>query len=78
LVIFSTLAAFEFHEKFTDRNARLQYLAELKWKDGFPRTKCKCQSFTTGHQLCTRRCSACRYNESATAYNSFPNLKSNP
>lgn len=73
--MFSTLSAFEFHEKFTDRNSCLQYMAELKWKDGFTCTKCGSKSFTKGYQPFSRRCSACRYDESATAHTIFHNLK---
>ena len=38
--MFSTLSAFEFQQKFSDRNSCLQYLAELKWKDGYVCKKC--------------------------------------
>lgn len=73
LVIFSTLSAFEFQQKFSDRNACLQYLAELKWKDGYACKRCK--SFTKGYHPFARRCAGCRYDESATAHTIFHNLK---
>jgi hypothetical protein len=34
LVMFSTLNAIEFQKQFIDNNSCLEYLAEMKWKDG--------------------------------------------
>ena len=73
--MFSTLSAFEFQQKFTDRNECLQYLAELKWKDGYVCKKCGCKSFTKGYHPFARRCAGCRYDESASAHTVFHNLK---
>ena len=73
--MFSTLSAFEFQQKFSDQNSCLQYLAELKWKDGYVCNKCGCKSFTKGYHPFARRCSSCRYDESASAHTVFHNLK---
>ncbi len=73
--MFSTLSAFEFQKQFSDRNACLQYLAELKWKDGYVCKKCGCKSFTKGYHPFARRCAGCRYDESASAHTIFHNLK---
>jgi len=73
--MFSTLSAFEFQRKFSDRNDCLQYLAALKWYDGYVCKKCGCNSFSKGYQPFARRCSACKYDESASAHTIFHNLK---
>lgn len=73
--MFSTLSIFEFQQEFTERNACFEYLASLKWKDGYACKKCGCSSFTKGYQPFARRCAICRYDESATAHTIFHNLK---
>lgn len=73
--MFSTLSAFEFQNKFSDQHKCLEYLAELKWKDGFVCKKCGWASFTKGYHPFARRCASCRYDESATAHTIFHNLK---
>ena len=73
--MFSTLSIFEFQQRFADGNACFEYLALLKWKDGYCCKKCGCSSFTKGYQPFARRCAFCRYDESATAHTIFHNLK---
>lgn len=75
--MFSTLSTFEFQRHFTDVNSCLAYLCETKWKDGYECRKCKCKEYTKGYQPFARRCKHCRYDESATAYTIFHNLKFN-
>jgi transposase-like protein len=75
LVMFSSLNAFEFQRKFNDASACLEYLAAMKWKDGYMCRKCGCTSYTKGYQPFARRCQRCRYDESATAHTIFHNLK---
>ena len=75
--MFSTLNVFEFHEQFPDATACLDYLANSKWKDGYQCRKCSCDTYTKGYHPFARRCKNCRYDESATAYTVFHNLKFN-
>ena len=75
--MFSTLSIFEFHRYFPDAVTCLSYLAESKWKDGYQCRKCGCNAYTKGYQPIARRCKNCRYDESATAYTVFHNLKFN-
>ena len=75
MVIFSTISTFEFQQQFSNRNACLQYLAGLKWKDGYACKKCGCKSFTKGYHPFARRCAGCRYDEPAPAHTIFHNLK---
>ena len=75
MVTFSTLSAFEFQQKFSDRNACLQYLAGLKWKVGYACKRCGRKSFTKGYHPFAWRCAGCRYDKSAPALTIFHNLK---
>jgi hypothetical protein len=75
--MFSSLNAIEFSRHFSDRDSCLSYLASMKWKDGYTCRKCGCRQYTKGYTLYARRCRLCRYDESATAYTIFHNLKFN-
>lgn len=73
--MFSTLNAIEFQKQFSDSNSCLEYLAEMKWKDGFVCRRCQCTCFTKGYTLFARRCRECKYDESATSHTVFHKLK---
>ena len=73
--MFSTLNAFEFQKRFTDTNSCLEYLAEMKWKDGFICRRCGCPTYTKGYIPFGRRCGGCRYDESPTSHTMFHKLK---
>jgi hypothetical protein len=73
--MFSTQNAFEFHERFHDTYACMEYLADMKWKDGYTCRKCGCTEFTKGYMPFSRRCRSCHYDESATAHTVFHKLK---
>lgn len=75
LAMFSTLNAFEFNKQFKDYNSCLQYLSDIKWKDGYNCRKCHFEKFTKGYTPFARRCRACRYDESPTSHTIFHNLK---
>jgi len=61
---------------FTDRFATNQdcyeFLATLKWGDGYSCKKCNSTVHTKGKQSFSRRCSKCGYDESTTAATLFP------
>ncbi len=65
----------EFRKIFPDEEACLQYLNELKWKDGFACRKCGHPRFSRGSEPYVRRCSSCRYTESVTSGTLFSRLK---
>lgn len=73
--MFSTLNILDFNRQFIDDNCCRQYLAELKWADGYKCRKCGCESYTKGYLPFSRRCRQCRYDETATAHTIFHNLK---
>ena len=58
----------EFSQIYPDKDACLAYLANLKWADGYQCRKCGHEKFCDGREPHSRRCTKCRYVESATAY----------
>ncbi len=58
----------EFSQLYPDKDACLAYLAELKWASGYQCRKCGHDKFCEGREPFARRCTKCRYVESATAY----------
>ncbi|WP_162549925.1 7TM diverse intracellular signaling domain-containing protein [Hymenobacter nivis] len=58
----------EFSQIYPDKDACLVYLANLKWAAGYQCRKCGHGKYCEGRELHSRRCTRCRYVESATAY----------
>ncbi|UOQ81604.1 7TM diverse intracellular signaling domain-containing protein [Hymenobacter sp. 5414T-23] len=58
----------EFSQIYPDKEACLTYLANLKWADTFQCRKCGHEKYCDGREPHSRRCTRCRYVESATAY----------
>ncbi|TGD79421.1 hypothetical protein EU557_14405 [Hymenobacter wooponensis] len=58
----------EFSQIYPDKEACLTYLANLKWSDTFQCRKCGHEKYCDGREPHSRRCTRCRYVESATAY----------
>ena len=73
--MFSTLNAFEFQKQFHDTISCLEYLSQLKWKDGYACRKCGWQKFTKGYIPFSKRCQRCHYDETPTAHTMFHKLK---
>ena len=64
----------EFTERFSSDDICKQYLADIKWKDGFICKKCGHKKFTKRENL-TRTCNYCKHNESPTANTTFHKVK---
>ncbi|WP_400191411.1 7TM diverse intracellular signaling domain-containing protein [Hymenobacter sp. B81] len=58
----------EFSQIYPDKEACLAYLADLKWTGGYHCRKCGHDNYCEGREPHSRRCTRCRYVESATAY----------
>ncbi|MET4107822.1 7TM diverse intracellular signaling domain-containing protein [Hymenobacter sp. UYP22] len=58
----------EFSQIYPDKDACLAYLANLKWAEGYHCRKCGHEKYCDGREPHSRRCTKCRYVESATAY----------
>lgn len=65
----------EFSRIYPDKESCNQFLAELKWINGYSCRKCKNNHFYTGHIPYSRRCSKCGYEESVTTYTIFHNTR---
>jgi ligand-binding sensor domain-containing protein len=65
----------EFKQIFPDDDACFKHIIELKWKNGFVCRKCKNNTFAFWKNPYTKRCSKCRYIESATAFTIFHSVK---
>ncbi|QDA61265.1 7TM diverse intracellular signaling domain-containing protein [Hymenobacter jejuensis] len=57
----------EFSQIYPDKEACLRYLADLKWAKGYQCRKCGHEKYCDGREEYARRCTRCRYVESATA-----------
>jgi hypothetical protein len=56
----------EFSQLFPDKDACLRYLADLKWAAGYRCRKCGHEKSCAAREPHARRCTRCRYVESAT------------
>jgi ribosomal protein L37E len=71
----TTLDFEEFSKIYPDKESCLRFLADLKWTAAFHCRRCGNEHFYPGHQPFSRRCSKCGYEESATAYTIYQNIR---
>jgi Transposase zinc-ribbon domain len=62
-------------ELFNSDEKCYQFLAELKWSDGFTCRKCRNTNYCTGKTPHSRRCTRCKTEESSAAGTIFHNCK---
>ncbi len=74
-MIFSSIQKSEFYQHFQTDSDCIEYLASLKWADGYTCKKCGHTHFMKGKQPFSRRCKSCKYDESATSHTLFHKLK---
>ena len=65
----------EFSKIYPDKETCYKLLAELKWSEGFKCKRCGDDHYFQGHQLYSRRCSKCSYEESVTNGTLFQNSR---
>lgn len=58
----------EFSQIYPDKDSCLSFLADLKWTNGYQCRRCGHEKYCDGREPYSRRCTKCRYVESATAY----------
>lgn len=73
--IFRGVNSIKFNQRFKDDNDCLEYLAEVKWLNGYNCKRCNNDKFGTGKNSYNRRCTKCRYDESPTVGTMFEKLK---
>ena len=62
-------------ELFVSDEKCMEFLADLKWADGFTCRKCGNTNFCAGKSSYSRRCTKCKAEESATSGTIFHNCK---
>jgi transposase-like protein len=65
----------DFRECFKTNEDCYRFLIEQKWGSGFKCIKCGCTNWHKGRQWFYRRCTSCKYDESATANTLFHKSK---
>ena len=73
--IFKGVNSIKFNQHFKTDNDCLDYIAEVKWRDGYYCKRCRNDKFCVGKKAHNRRCTKCRYDESPTANTMFNKLK---
>lgn len=64
-----------FKERFATKQDCYDFLAELKWSEGYACKRCQGKDYIKGKQPASRRCSKCGYDESTTTGTLFHKLK---
>ena len=64
-----------FKTRFTSKQDCYDFLAELKWSNGYNCKRCQGIVYIKGKQPASRRCSKCGYDESTTTGTLFEKLK---
>jgi len=64
-----------FKDRFPCKKDCYEFLAELKWADGYNCKRCPSDTFIKGKQPASRRCSKCGFDESTTSGTLFHKLK---
>jgi uncharacterized protein YnzC (UPF0291/DUF896 family) len=65
----------QLNELFSSDERCLEFLAEIKWNDGFTCRKCGNDNYCPGKTPYSRRCTKCKTEESAAAGTIFHNCK---
>lgn len=65
----------EFSKTYPDSESCFQFLADLKWGNGYHCHKCGHEHYFAGHSPFSRRCSKCNYEESVMANTIFQNTR---
>ena len=73
--IFRGVNSIKFNQRFKSYNDCLEYLAEVKWQNGYKCKRCENDKFGNGKHIHNRRCTKCRYDESPTVGTMFEKLK---
>ena len=60
---------------FNDSDNTLNFIANIKWENGFVCRKCGHTNYCEGKSTGSRRCTRCKTEESATAHTMFHNCK---
>ena len=73
--MFKGISLSEFTEHFNTDEVCCEYLAEIKWKEGYRCNRCGHTQSIKGKREWNRRCQRCEYDESVTAGTLFHKIK---
>jgi hypothetical protein len=73
--MFTGLNIISFGERFSTDEICYEYLADIKWKNGYGCANCGNEKYFAGKQPKGRCCTKCHYDESPTAHTLFHNVK---
>jgi hypothetical protein len=65
--MFQSLTIFDFQNRFPDDKSCLDYLCELRWKEGFVCPKCGHTRYCKGDREHDRECTKCKHKVSPTS-----------
>lgn len=73
--IFAGMNSILFNRRFKTNEDCLQYVAKIKWENGYVCRRCGNRKYIKGSKPHNRRCLKCKYNESPTAGTMFDKVK---
>jgi hypothetical protein len=72
---YKSLSIFDFGKRFPDDQSCLDYLACLKWPNGFVCERCSNKLYCAGSKTYSRQCTKCKYQSSPTSGTLFHKVK---
>ncbi len=73
--LFHGISAAQFDKRFKTDSDCLKFLAQQKWEKEYYCVKCGNTNYCSGKTEFSRRCTRCKYEESATAHTPFHHCK---
>ena len=73
--MFKGVNIIDFSTRFSSEEKCLEYLSEIKWKDGYHCAQCGHKKYFEGKRSFSRCCTRCHYDESPTAHTLFHKVK---
>jgi transposase-like protein len=73
--IFASVNSIKFNQQFKTDDDCYEYIASVKWENGYHCRRCGCEKYIIGKKPFSRRCSICKYDESPTANTMFDKVK---
>jgi hypothetical protein len=72
---FMGINSIRFYEQFRDEKVCYEYLAAIKWENGYVCKKCGHVNYCAERKPFSQRCTRCKYDESPTARTMFDKCK---
>ena len=73
--IFKGVVLFDFIREFQNDEDCMEYIASIKWQEGYKCKKCSNLNYCKGRKPFSRRCTRCKYDESPTVHTMFDKCK---